>query len=231
MKMKELKQFLWIAALVFLAVPGFAQAPKTPSETAAYIRVTNERADKIVAKLGISEEEEKLKVRDMIARQYRDLSGIQDTRDAAIEIAKKQANGEVAAATAAKEKIRLEADKKIARLHKEYLQRLSTVLSPGQIEQVKDGMTYGVAPLTYKAYLEMLPALTAGQKETIMDYLVEAREKAMDGGSSEEKHAIFGDYKGKINNYLSRQGYDLKKAGEEWKKRREAAKHSGEHSG
>lgn len=226
MKVNELKQLLWIAVLAVAAVPGFAQAPKTPSETAAYIRVTNERADKIVAKLRLSDQEKKLQVRDMIARQYRDLSKIQDTRDAAIEIARKQANGEVAAATAAIEKIRREADEKIARLHKEYLGRLSTALSSDQIEQVKDGMTYGVAPLTYNAYLEMLPALSAEQKETILDYLVEAREKAMDGGSSEEKHAVFGDYKGKINNYLSRQGYDLKRAGEEWKKRREAAKHS-----
>jgi hypothetical protein len=34
----------------------------------------------------------------------------------------------------------------------------------------------------------------------------------MDGCSSEEKHAIFGKYKGRINNYLSSQGIDLKAA-------------------
>ncbi|HOB33816.1 MAG TPA: DUF3826 domain-containing protein, partial [Verrucomicrobiota bacterium] len=37
---------------------------------------------------------------------------------------------------------------------------------------------------------------------------------AMDQGSSNEKHAIFNKYKGRINNYLVRAGYDLKK-GEE----------------
>ncbi|HYH55721.1 MAG TPA: DUF3826 domain-containing protein, partial [Anseongella sp.] len=95
-------------------------------------------------------------------------------------------------------------------------------LSQEQVDKVKDGMTYGVLPLTYKAFQEMLPALTKEQEAVIMHYLLEAREKAMDGGSSEEKHHIFGDYKGKINNYLSAEGYDLKKAGEEWKKRREA---------
>jgi hypothetical protein len=47
-----------------------------------------------------------------------------------------------------------------------------------------------------------------------MAWLVEAREIAMDCGSSEEKHYWFGKYKGKINNYLSAEGYDLKKAEE-----------------
>ncbi len=38
-----------------------------------------------------------------------------------------------------------------------------------------------------------------------MSLLWEAREHAIDGGSSEEKHAWFGKYKGRIiNNYLRR---------------------------
>jgi len=40
--------------------------------------------------------------------------------------------------------------------------------------------------------------------------LKEARELAIDGGSAEEKTAIFGKYKGKINNYLSAQGHNKK---------------------
>ena len=37
-----------------------------------------------------------------------------------------------------------------------------------------------------------------------------------------KKHAWFGKYKGRINNYLSAAGYDLKKEGEDWQKRRQA---------
>jgi hypothetical protein len=55
-------------------------------------------------------------------------------------------------------------------------------------------------------------------------WLVEARELAMDEGSSEKKHAVFGKYKGRINNYLSAEGYDMKKEGEDWGKRIQAAK-------
>jgi hypothetical protein len=69
-----------------------------------------------------------------------------------------------------------------------------------------------------------VPALTSEQKATIYDWLKEARELAMDGESSDKKHAVFGKYKGRINNYLSAAGYDMKKEGEEWAKRIQAAK-------
>lgn len=44
----------------------------------------------------------------------------------------------------------------------------------------------------------------------------------MDAGTSKEKHAWFGKYKGRINNYLSAQGYDLNKESDDWHKRIEA---------
>ena len=73
-------------------------------------------------------------------------------------------------------------------------------------------MTYGVMPNTFKAYVAMLPQLTADQTVKIHAWLVEAREHALTAGSSEEKHGWFGKYKGRINNYLSSSGYDLKQA-------------------
>jgi len=39
-----------------------------------------------------------------------------------------------------------------------------------------------------------------------MELLKLAREEAMDGGRAEEKTAVFQKCKGKINNYLSKQG-------------------------
>jgi len=96
-------------------------------------------------------------------------------------------------------------------------------LTPKQVDQVKDGLTYNVVHVTFNGYTQMIPELTDKQKEQIMAWLVEAREHAMDAGSSEKKHAWFGKYKGRINNYLSAAGYDLKKEGEDWQKRRQAA--------
>jgi len=57
----------------------------------------------------------------------------------------------------------------------------------------------------------MIPQLSDEQKKKIFDWLVEAREYAMDAESSEKKHAWFGKYKGRINNYLSAEGIDMKK--------------------
>jgi hypothetical protein len=65
----------------------------------------------------------------------------------------------------------------------------------------------------------MIPTLTNEQKAQIMTWLVEAREYAMDAETSEKKHGWFGKYKGRINNYLSAAGYDLKKEGDAWQKR------------
>jgi hypothetical protein len=67
-------------------------------------------------------------------------------------------------------------------------------------------------------YLKEFPELKEDQKAQIHAWLVEARELAMDQGTSREKHAVFGKYKGRINNYLSKAGYDLKKGEENLRK-------------
>ena len=51
-----------------------------------------------------------------------------------------------------------------------------------------------------------IPDLAEPHRQKILELLKEAREEAMDGGSSDEKTAVFQKYKGKINNYLSKQG-------------------------
>jgi len=111
-------------------------------------------------------------------------------------------------------------------LHNGFVAQLKARLTEEQVDKVKDGMTYNVFPLTNKAYQDMIPSLTATQKGKIYNWLKEARELAMDAGSAEKKHAVFGKYKGRINNYLSAEGYDVKKEGEEWAKRIQAAKES-----
>ncbi len=184
-----------------------------------YIKVTNERASKIVEKLALNNKEKEIAVTNIIAQQFRDLSKIHDGRDAEIKkvkddssLAKEKQNAEI-------EKLKSKADKSIDKLHKAYLKKLGTQLNEAKITEVKDGMTYGVLPITVAGYNDMLPNLTKEQKEYIYNALVEAREHAMDGGSSKEKHGWFGKYKGRINNYLSKQGYDLNKESADWHKR------------
>jgi uncharacterized membrane protein YqiK len=184
----------------------------------AYWEVVSKRAEKIVDNLSIHDEAKFGRVRDLIAQQYYDLNGIHDQCKADKEQVKKEnENKEVAAVKV--QKIQQKADKELAKLHKKYLKNLAKELNSDQVEGVKNGMTYGVLPITYGGYQEMIPHLTQEEKQQIYDWLVEAREHAMDAGSSDEKHGWFGKYKGRINNYLSARGYDLKKEGEEWQKR------------
>jgi hypothetical protein len=200
-----------VLTLATLVVHRCLVADEVDSE-AAYIRDVTKRADKIVANLAIDEEAAKARVRDLIIDQYRNLRNIHADRESRVAEAKKSTSFNPAVARSLIDTTRDTTNLKLAETHRRFVARLSVELSPEQVDGVKDGMTYGVGNTTYKRYLELLPQLTDEQKREVRATLLEAREHAMDGGSSEEKHAIFGKYKGRINNYLSAAGYDLKQA-------------------
>lgn len=205
-----------IYTVIFLLI--FSQNYAQQHKDSAYIAVTQNRASKIVEKLALSNSEKTSILIDIIAEQYRNLSQIHDSRDAKIaELKQKQLSNAKRDKKIAS--VGSKATKFIDKLHKAYIKKLEKHLSPEQVDAVKDGMTYGVVPKTYQAFQEMLLHLTKEQKKYIYDNLVEAREFAMDAGSSKEKHAWFGKYKGRINNYLSAQGYDLNKESKAWHER------------
>lgn len=200
----------------------FAQQ-QSPSERETYIKVITERASKITTSLAINDVKKAEKVTAIIRDQYSNLNDIYAARDANYKAIKtNNKDNKIQLDTLiAQENRKVEVS--LTKLHQKYLKNLATQLNTTQIEKVKDGMTYGVLPLTYRAYQEQLLNLTAAQKSQILIWLTEAREKAMDAESADKKHAMFGKYKGRINNFLSAQGYDLKKEGIEWQKRIKAA--------
>jgi hypothetical protein len=190
--------------LALLATYAGAQAtkPARPSYTADITR----RADEIVQSLGIDDTAKAARVRATLVDQYRGLRDLHDTRDATLKNTTDDAvKAQVKAASAAD----------VKELHEKFITELSADLTPQQIETVKDKLTYNVVHVTYNAFQDMIPTLTDQQKTYILAQLKEAREIAMDQGSSKEKHAVFGKYKGRINNYLAKQGYDLKQANKE----------------
>ncbi|UKT65405.1 DUF3826 domain-containing protein [Pedobacter mucosus] len=206
--------------MLFAFTKGFAQNNPVADKD-AYQKVITERADKIVASIGV--EANKIeKVRNVIRDQYSNLNDIYASRDLKVkEIKLKNADQKVERDSAlAKETRNVEAA--LAKLHKKYIAKLSAHLTDDQIDKVKNGMTYNILPITYVAYQEEILTLTEAQKKQILIWLTEAREHAIDAESSDKKHAWFGKYKGRINNYLSAAGYDLKKEGVEWEKRRKA---------
>jgi hypothetical protein len=197
----------------------FAQSSATNSDKDNYTKVITERSNKIVAVLNITDSVKFKKVRDIVAAQYISLNDIYNARNDSRKQIKEQAGDDKTAAAAKIADIDSNVNKQLRAQHTIYLSKLSKELNADQIDQIKDGMTYRVYPITYTAYQDELPNLTEPQKAKIKAWLIEARENAIDAESSEKKHAWFGKFKGRINNYLSAQGYDMKKEGEEWQKR------------
>lgn len=206
-----------------------AQTAPTQSKE-AYREVINKRAAKIVAALQSTDSVFNKKVTGIVADQYIALGTIHDARNTKIKAIKAKGAEQTDKDKAAIEKLQARAGKQLEKLHKSYLKKLSAHCTSQQIVEIKNGMTYNVLNVTYTAYKDMIPSLTEEQKTQILAWLTEAREKAMDAESSEKKHAVFGKYKGRINNYLSKAGIDMKKEEKAWqqrlKERREAAKQS-----
>jgi hypothetical protein len=204
--------------LVFISLFSLNLNGQSVATDTAYWRTIKDRAAKIIAPIEIQDAGKYEAVLKLVMNQYFQLNTIHEEYKSAVQEvkAKSLVSDELVKATKTVE------EKKTAQLrqqHAAYLSALKGQLQDNEIEIIKDGMTYKVFPNTYTAYLDMLPALSNDQKNQIYTWLKEARELAMDEGTSDDKHKVFGKYKGKINNYLSAAGFDMKKEGEEWQKR------------
>lgn len=201
------KQLYHLSLILFLFFYCHSDAYALQEDT-AYIKVITQRAAKIVNTLQLHQPDKESRLTGIIANQYRSLRAIHDAHHAAV--AQPEADKKLAGE---------KRDAALQAQHAAYLAQLGKELTAREIEKIKDGMTYGVLPLTFKTYQEMVPSLTSAQKQQIHAWLVEAREHAMDAESSEMKHWWFGKYKGRINNYLSSAGIDMKKEEAAWKQR------------
>jgi hypothetical protein len=182
----------------------------TENSEAAYTRTITKRSADIVTALALTDAAQSNRVQQILITQYRALNAWHETHDAGIKTLSQTANAtDKEAAAKAKEQI-AQIQATLKPVHDSFLARLAADLTPGQVEAVKDKMTYGKVKVTYDAYCKFNPTLTDKEKAHILALLKEARELAMDGGSAEEKTAIFGKFKGKINNYLAAQGHNKK---------------------
>jgi len=183
-----------------------------------YVESIVNRSQKIVDKLGLTDVKAAEDVCNIIANRYFELNDIYEIRDAKVKTVKESGlTGD--AKNEALKAAENEKDAALYRSHFAFPASLSLFLNEEQKKAVKDGMTYGVVKVTYEATLDMIPSLKEEEKVQIYAWLVEAREFAMDAENSNKKHAAFGKYKGRINNYLAKRGYNLTKEREEWAKR------------
>jgi hypothetical protein len=196
------KFFFLTAALLFSAAILAADTNSLPADVEAkYTAAIEGRTADILKTLALSDTDKATRVHDAIITQYRALNAWHNGNDAKLKAAKGDTN--------ALAQIRAS----LKALHEAFLAQLAENLTPEQIDKVKDKMTYGKVQFTFAGYVAQYPDLSETNKNEILILLKQAREEAMDGGSAAEKTAVFQRYKGKINNYLSKQGIQKQKAG------------------
>ncbi|MGB3064253.1 DUF3826 domain-containing protein [Sphingobacterium thalpophilum] len=199
-----MKRFALLTFLFLSVSMTFGQTDDT------YWKTITARSEKIVSKLALKDQTKREQAVHIVRDQYYLLNACYTLRDLKI---KENSDKEL------KEQINQETLEETGRLNQSFIQRLKQVLTEQEVEDVKNGMTYHVYPNTVKAYQEMIPRLTKEEIHMIDSLLFEARDYAMQAESSEKKHAWFGKYKGKINNYLASHGYNLKEEGDKWAER------------
>ena len=189
-------RFIIITTVALLSMATFAAETNSPSlqAEANYTKAIEGRTADILKILALNDTNKISNVHDIIIAQYRALNVWHDANDAKLKAARADTNAVVQIRASLKT------------LHDEFIGKLGKNLTLEQVDQVKDKMTYGKVQFTFAGYLAQYPGLAEVHQQKILELLKEAREEAMDGGSAEEKTAVFQRYKGKINNYLSKQG-------------------------
>lgn len=203
-----LTAILATVAMLAHADPVQSLPPATKADLeATYTTAIENRTEDILKLLNLSDVTKSNEVHDIIIAQYRALRA----RDEGIN-AQLKAEGKDLTYSNRADLLAVQSKP----LHEQFVAKLSAILTPEQVETVKDKMTYFKVSVTYDAYCAIVPGLTDSEKAKIMELLKAAREEAIDGGSAPEKSEIFQKYKNQINSYLDAHGHDVAKAFKDW---------------
>lgn len=91
-------------------------------------------------------------------------------------------------------------------VHENLMSGLNKDLKPEQVEAVLDKYTVGKVAFTLGGYHSIVPDLTADEEKTILGFLKQAREQAVDYKNIKEISGIFEIYKTKCEQYLNSNG-------------------------
>ena len=213
-----MKKFFIVAAAMMALYTTNVNAVEldTNGRDPKYVETIMQRSKKVTDALNISGTEKGEQVLNIVANRYFKLNAIYAERDSLKAVAKTVTGEEKKRKMEYAEMLK---DQKLYKSHFGFIAALSVYLTDAEVETVKDVLTYNVVNVTYKAQCDMIPTLKEEEKVQILAWLKEGREYAIDAESSKKKHEAFGKYKGRINNWLSKRGYNLTKEREEWAKR------------
>jgi hypothetical protein len=220
MKTLLFRHLLAIAGVLLSAANLWAQESTPPFSATereqVYAASISKRAAGALEQVALADSTKSNKLHAVITDQYRALRARDEALDNMFKALSKDAPGV--------ETNRVAVLAVLSRqLHRQFVDKLSAELTPAQVEVIKDKMTYNKLKVTFDAYCLILPNLTQEQKDRVLSALRDAREEAMDGGSADEKSAIFQKYKDQINAYLGQHGYDVAKATREWEAKQASA--------
>jgi hypothetical protein len=217
-----MKRFMLVAILAGLAgtgpvlvraqtnSPGTAPAASIGDKEKAALEKHNKA---VLAALKLAEPAKEAKVRDALAAWLKALRAWHAEHGAQIKPLWKEFNSARSAQSVT------DANAALAKLagvyasfkpqHEKFLSDLASVLTPAQVESVKDVLTVNKVKVTYDVYLQIFPKLTDAEQAVVLQNLKAAREEAIDCEAMTEKSAFFKKYKIKIEDeYLTTQGYD-----------------------
>lgn len=91
-------------------------------------------------------------------------------------------------------------------VHEELMNSLKSDLTESQVEAVLDKYTIGKVAFTMGGYKAIVPDMTPKEEATILGFMKQAREQAIDYKSMKQISAIFEIYKTKSEQYLNANG-------------------------
>ena len=230
-----MKHILFIATLLGVVIFTPALAPAQTNAAAPVISAANreqatleKHIKPILAALKLTDADKESKTREVLAAQFKSLNAWHAQNDAQIKSLWNEFN------QARGKQDATNADAALAKIdgvyasfkpqHEKFIADLLSVLTPEQVETVKDVLTINKVKVTYDVYLQIFPALTEAQKAVVLKNLKAAREEAIDAAAMTEKSAFFKKYKIKIeDDYLTAQGYDPKQARKDFAANQKAA--------
>ena len=179
------------------------KAPKT-SVNADLMKKANEW----VTKLNIADNEKNTRVKNVIVKH---LAAVRDWHNANPFTLVPEGINPKTGETLSKTDRQIIVDATMPKeVHTELMDGLRKDLSEEQVEFILDQYTVGKVDFTMKAYREIVTNMTKEEETTILNYLKQAREEAVDYKSMDQISAIFKIYKTKIELYLYQNGRNWK---------------------
>ncbi|MDR3458520.1 MAG: DUF3826 domain-containing protein [Verrucomicrobiae bacterium] len=220
--MKHILLITLLAGLM-LAAPNPVRAQTNTADAAATAAADKEKAtvEKHIklelASLKLTDPDQAAKVHDLLAARYTALKAWHETNDAQLKTlwgnfdqARKAKNA--AAANAALDQIS-GVYAAIQPQHEKFVADLAALLTPEQVEALKDAHSINKVKVTYDVYLQIFPKLTDEQKAVVLKNLKAAREESLDCVAIPDMSALFKKYKIKIEEeYFVAQGIDAPQA-------------------